>query len=96
MPSTLQGVEPEAPPTSSLENALQQSVRSAVLEAVAPLADFAGPSLNTEQAARYLSVSPRTLETLVSNGEIKPARLTPRTRRFLRETLDTFLRSRLS
>ena len=96
MSSTPQGVEPEAPSTSSLENALQQSVRSAVVEALEPFADFAGPSLNTEQAARYLGISPRTLESLVSSGEIRPVRITPRARRFMRETLDTFMRSRLS
>lgn len=75
---------------------LADVVREAVLEAIAPLLEFKGPALTTEEAAAYLGISERSLETLVSAGEIRPTRPTPRTRRFLRETLDTFLRSRIA
>ena len=74
-----------------IENLVEQAVR----RAVAPLADYAGPSFTTAQAAAYLGISVRLLERLVSDGSIRVVRITPRCRRFLRETLDAYLRSSL-
>lgn len=54
-----------------------------------------GAALSKEQAAAYLNVSPRTFEALVSSNKIPVVRISPRVRRFLREHLDTFLRSRV-
>ena len=78
-----------------LESA-ERAIRRAVREAVQPFADFAGPALTTEAAARYLGISVRSLETLVSIGKIKPTRPTPGCRRFLRETLDVHLRANVA
>lgn len=77
-------------------SAVERVIQDAVRDAVAPFADFAGPALTTERAARYLGISVRSLETLVSNGEIKPTRPTPGCRRFLREALDLHLRKNVA
>lgn len=73
----------------------ERAICRAVREAVAPFAEFAGPSLTARQAAAYLSISLRLFEQIVSSGEIRPVRITPRCRRFLRETLDSYLRAHL-
>lgn len=82
-------------PTEATASVLADAIRSAVREELAPFVEFAGPALTTEQAARYLGISRRSLETLVSNGEIRPCRPTPGCRRFLRETLDGYLRAKV-
>ena len=79
-----------AVPASDLD-----ALRATLREELAPFVRFAGPTFDTTTAADYLGVSVRSLETLVSAGEIRPVRPTPRTRRFLRETLDSYLRSRV-
>ena len=71
------------------------ALRTTLREELAPFVRFAGPAFDTETAAAYLAISVRSLETLVSAGEIRPVRPTPGCRRFLRETLDSYLRSRL-
>ncbi len=55
-----------------------------------------GPAAMTAvEAARYLAVSIRFFEQLVSSGEIPVVRISPRCRRFLREHLDAFLATKL-
>ena len=80
------------PDLEAVEFIVNRAVRDAVRDAVRPFSDFAGPALTTKQAARYLGISVRSLEALVSAREIKPVRPTPGCRRFLRETLDAHLR----
>ena len=72
------------------------ALRATLREELAPFVRFAGPTFDTETTADYLGISVRSLETLVSAGEIRPVRPTPRTRRFMRETLDAFLRARVT
>ena len=79
-----------------LAEMLRAAVREAVSEAVAPFARFSGPAFDAETAAAYVGISLRSLDELVARGEIRPVRPTPRSRRFLRETLDAFLRSHVS
>ena len=92
-PSSVSSVS-DVPPLSPDE--LADLIRSAVLEAVEPFARFSGPAFDAKTAADYLGISLRSLDGLVAGGEIRPVRPTPRSRRFLRETLDAFLRSRIS
>jgi excisionase family DNA binding protein len=49
--------------------------------------------LTHREAAAYLRVSPRTLDTLVANGEITPARPSPRKRLYAIGTLNAYLRA---
>ena len=49
-------------------------------------------ALNTDDAARYISASPRTLQALVAQGKVKPPRKISAGRvAFLTRELDEFL-----
>ena len=50
------------------------------------------PLLTVEDVAAHLAVSKRTVETLISEGELVPLRIRG-TRRFTREAVDAFLRT---
>ena len=50
------------------------------------------PLLTVDDVARYLSVSKRTVETLISDGELVPLRIRS-ARRFAKDAVDSYLRS---
>lgn len=79
-----------------IERAVERATDRLTERLLAELRESAGPMLTTEQAASYLSVSERTLESLVSAGKISTTRITPRTRRFAREHLDAVLRAHVA
>ena len=72
---------------------LEQRIERAMARVLAERVDGAGPTLSTEEAADYIGVSARTLGSLVASGKVRPVRPSKGTRRFLRETLDSYLRS---
>ena len=57
------------------------------------LEHFRRQQLAHGEAAEYLRISPRTLDSLVQRGEIHPARAGRRKRLYAVETLDAYLRT---
>lgn len=50
--------------------------------------------LSVDEVARYFNVSTRTVEYLITSGEIRPIWIR-RCRRFVRETIDAYVRSQV-
>ena len=57
----------------------------------APASDGPGPLLTHDEAAEALRVSPRTLDTVVAEGEIVPVRVRRR-RLYTRAAIDDYIR----
>ena len=62
--------------------------------AAAALSDGPAGYLTHREAAAYLRLSPRTLDTLVGLGEVHPARAGRRKRLYAPDALDAYLRAR--
>ena len=93
---------PQAPPMEldPAEERLRRIAYDAARRAVRDELDERGllqggpePLLDVKAVARYLGVSARTVETLIAASDLVPIRIGS-ARRFTREAVDAFLRSR--
>lgn len=96
MHSVTQPAAPEAPEASALtvRDALLNGLAAEVERRLAPLLEASErpePLLTVGDVAAYLNVSKRTVETLISEGELVPLRIRG-VRRFTRNAIDAYVR----